>query len=847
MAGIYRDVYLVARPQIQIADYAVRTLFDAAYEDAVLELHADLESFTEETPDGCTLTMQLFSDQGEAVFDIPVSKALARNSREPASLVLQAPVHSPRKWTAETPNLYTILLTLSDSRGTALEYLSCKIGFRQVEIKEGRLLLNGRPLLLKGVNRHEHDDRHGKTISEASMIADILLMKQFNINAVRNSHYPMHRRWYELCDEYGLYVIDETNIEAHALERSLCRDPEWTTAFVERGKRMVQRTKNHPCIILWSLGNESGYGPNHDALAGWIRGAEPTRPLHYEGAISHRDGRAWGEGSLATDIVCPMYPHVHEIEAYGRNPISDRPLIMCEYAHAMGNGPGALYEYWQVIRTHDALQGGFIWDWIDQGLLKTDENGADYWAYGGDFGDTINDVNFCINGLIWPDRTPHPALYEVKSVYQPVQVKALDLAARQLSVSNEYAFTNLQALAAAWELAADGEPLQTGTLPPLNIPPGEQQTITIPVDNPDLRPGVECFLTLRFTLAEETPWAGAGHEVAAAQFLMPYVAPTPQPVRLSSLPTLTLKQTDEMVAVSGDSFQLSFNRTNGRIVSWTYQDTQLFASAPSVNLWRAPTDNDGIKLDGERPQLLTEWLKAGLDNLDHEVAEIVIEQPAPQKVVIHTRARAGSTASPDALAYEQTITILGNGELLLENRLSTHDGLPPLPRIGMTMMLPAGFEEMTWFGRGPFENYRDRSSGALVGRYSSSVSDQYEPYILPQEHGNRSDVRWVALTNNAGAGLLAAGMPLMEASASHFTANDLFAAAHTHELTARAETILNLDLMQMGLGSASCGPATLPSYIIAPGDYTFCVRLRPFASSDAPPGVLARTALPGED
>ncbi|MFN2208871.1 MAG: glycoside hydrolase family 2 TIM barrel-domain containing protein [Candidatus Promineifilaceae bacterium] len=849
MAGIFRDVYLYATPQVHILDYAVRTILDKEYTNGMLEVQVDLEAFGQRKPDGCQVDMQLYDAQHNMVFESPISKALRRNPSEPASLILRQEVSNPLKWTAETPNLYTLVLTLSDPAGSELEHLSCKVGFRQVEIKDSQLLLNGRSLLIKGVNRHEHDDVRGKAVTEAGMIADIRLMKQFNINAVRNSHYPMHPRWYELCDEYGLYLIDEANIEAHALERSLCRDPQWANAFLQRGMRMVQRDKNHPSILLWSLGNESGYGPNHDALAGWIRGADPTRPLHYEGAISHRDGRAWSGGERATDIVCPMYPPVQEIEEYGRFPTSDRPLIMCEYAHAMGNGPGALYEYWQAIRAYDNLQGGFIWDWVDQGLLKTDDWGNNYWAYGGDFGDKINDVNFCINGLVWPDRTPHPALYEVKSVYQPVQVSAdvsdTSGSGLRISIRNEYAFLTLEHLIPTWEIAADGQVLQSGTLTTLAVPTGQSENITLPLEIPDLQPGVETFFTLRFTTREDTSWCAAGHEVAAAQFLLP----TSETVEAKSpalhdLPPLTLLQEDQSAIISGQGFQIIYDELNGRIISWQKEDVDLLVSSPVLNLWRAPTDNDGIKLDDERYYILNEWLKAGVHELDYKIDAVSIEQPAPQKIIIQMRAHGGAGSKRDLVQHTQTLTIFGSGELLLDNQVITHHGLPPLPRIGLTMVLPAGFEKLSWFGRGPFENYRDRNSGALVGRYHSTVSEQYVPYIVPQEHGNKTDVRWLALTNDSGAGLLAIGVPIMEISAGHYTAGDLYAAAHTKELVPRAETILNLDLMQMGLGSASCGPATLPAYLILPGTYSFSVRLRPFTKADADPGQLARMPLP---
>ena len=428
-----------------------------------------------------------------------------------------------------------------------------------------------------------------------------------------------------------------------------------------------------------------------------------------------------------------------------------------------------------------------------------------------------------------------------------MQIKALDPAAGQVALTNEFAFTNLNVLTAHWEVTADGRPLQSGMLPPLDLPPGHSQTISIPLAVPDPRPGGEIFLTLRLRLAGDTPWADAGHEIAAAQFPLP--SPTPAasaPPNLVDLPELTLQQTADTAAISGADFQLIYDKSRGRISAWQKNGVDLITSGPALNVWRAPTDNDGIKLDDERYHLLDEWLKAGLHELRYDVDEVTLEQPAPQKIIIRSRGRAGTDTAPDTLEYAQTLTIFGHGELLLENQVVTHHGLPPLPRIGLTMALPAGFEKLSWFGRGPFENYRDRSSGALVGRYHSTVGEQYVPYIVPQEHGNKTDVRWAALTNDEGAGLLAIGAPLLEISAGHFTADDLYTAAHTHELTPRAETILNLDLMQMGLGTASCGPATLPDYLIVPGTYSFSVRLRPFSASETDPATLARTPVPAD-
>jgi beta-galactosidase/beta-glucuronidase len=844
MAGIYRDVYLYSLPQVSIHNYFVHTKLDENYRDAILEVAVELEAFNAPWPADYFVEMQLFDEQEKPLFEAPVKHTFQAAVSEPPIITLHQAIDNPYKWSAETPYLYILLLSLHNPEGELLQMLSCKIGFRQVQIKGRELLVNGKAVLFKGVNRHEHDDRHGKTVDEASMIADIKLMKQFNFNAVRNSHYPTHPRWYKLCDEYGLYVIDEANIEAHALYDRLCSDPQWTHAFLERGQRMVQRAKNHACIIIWSLGNESGYGPNHDGLAGWIRGADPTRPLHYEGAISRSHGQDWHDGARVTDVVCPMYPQVSEIEAYGADQSGERPLIMCEYAHSMGNSTGNLKEYWQAIRKYHGLQGGFIWDWVDQGLLKSDDQGNSYWAYGGDFGDTINDANFCINGLIWPDRTPHPAMYEAKKIFQPVAIEAVDLLAGQVEISNEQDFQGMDGLVGRWELAIDGRVVQDGALPPLNIPPGGSQVIALPLQEPHLQRGQESFLNIRFTLAEEAAWADVGHEIAWEQISLPYRAAAVSPRPLDQVPALQLAQNDSKATISGPDFSIEFDKENGSLTRWAFNGTSLLSTGPSLTTWRAPTDNDGLKLAADRPgQVLDFWLQAGLDQLSCASEIAAIDQPAPQVVHLRVRSISGSAAHPQALIHETTYSIYGDGEILLENRLQAEANLPVLPRVGLVMTLPPGFEQLTWFGRGPHENYPDRQEGAAVGLYNSTVDEQYVPYIMPQDNGNKTDVRWLALTNEKGVGLLAAGLEPLAFSATHFTDADLFAARHTHELQRREEVILHLDAQQMGLGGASCGPSTLAPYLIMPGSFSFSVRLRPFLTSSVDPANLAREEL----
>jgi beta-galactosidase len=486
----------------------------------------------------------------------------------------------------------------------------------------------------------------------------------------------------------------------------------------------------------------------------------------------------WSDGERVTDVVCPMYPQVSEIVAYGEDPRGTRPLIMCEYAHSMGNSTGNLKEYWEAVKKYHGLQGGFIWDWVDQGLLKVDDQGNAYWAYGGDFGDTINDVNFCINGLIWPDRTPHPAMYEAKKLFQPLAIEAVDLAAGLIEIRNEQDFCTMQALIGHWEVAVDGRVGQEGALRQLDIPPGGSQVIALPLQEPDLQPGQESFLNIRFTLAEETPWAKAGHEIAWEQLPLPFQAPARAPHPLDQLPALQVVQDGSLATISGPDFTIEFDKEKGKLVDWQYNGTTLLSEGPSLAIWRAPTDNDGLKLATDRPgQVLGFWLQAGLDQLMCICETVVIEQPAPQVIQLRVHSNYGSEAYPRALDHEQIYTIYGSGEIVLENQVQVDPNLPILPRVGLNMILPSGFEQLTWFGRGPHENYRDRQEGAAVGLYGGTVDEQYVPYIVPQENGNKTDVRWLALANEQGVGLLAAGSEPLEFSAAHYTADDLRIAA----------------------------------------------------------------------
>lgn len=896
LAGVFRDVYLYATPKVHIFDFFARTEFDPAFRDATLSVQARVNFYDQEVtadyrgqmsmfdpaPPDYWVDMQLYDAEGRAVFGEPVSRPVLVTDWDLTRVKLVKTVTQPQQWSAENPYLYTLVLSLKNAAGETIEAESCKIGFRQVEIKGREILINGRPVLLKGVNRHDFHDRLGRAVPPETLLADIKLMKQFNLNAVRTSHYPNDTRWYDLCDQYGLYVIDEADLECHAVYNKLTHDPQWTHAFVDRGQRMVERDKNHPCVIFWSLGNESGYGPNHDAMAGWIRGYDPSRPLHYEGAIAPQSallnaanqevkvdefpgpellekGRrlGWQQGFLATDVVAPMYPSVSHIIAYAQDPANTRPMLMCEYAHSMGNGTGNLKEYWEAIETYPGLQGGFIWDWVDQGIRQVDDQGRAYWAYGGDFGDQINDGNFCLNGLVAPDRTPHPALYEYKKILQPVGVKEINLTGFenlsglfQLEITNKQYFSNLSGFKAIWEVTVDGEIVKQGDLLLPEIPPQQSRVVTIspsPLPSPwkgegvTLSPGAECFLTLRFKLAEDTLWAGQGHEVAWEQFKLPLAAPSVPRLDPEQMPNLELTQTDRAVFIAGPDFELAFDQMTGCIVTFTYQGQPVLVDGPKPNLWRAAIDNDGFKLWPDRPdKLLAEWLKAGLDRLTWQSERVTIEQTQPQVVRLATWTVGQAPGCPEKIAYRQSTTIYGSGDIIIENRVEANLDLTSLPRVGLTMQLPGGFENFTWYGRGPHENYIDRNTGAAVGLYNSTVDEQHVPYVMPQENGNKTEVRWLTLTNPAGIGLLAAGTTPLEASVSHYSAADLYRALHTNELVRQDEVILNLDTRQCGLGGASCGPGTLPQYLVKPGSYQFTIRLRPFVAEKENPAKLSR-------
>ncbi|CAN5787963.1 glycoside hydrolase family 2 TIM barrel-domain containing protein [soil metagenome] len=695
-------------------------------------------------------------------------------------------------WTAETPRLYGLRVVLRSPASETVEETSLHIGFRRVEVRGTDLLVNGQRVYIRGVNRHDFDQHTGRVISRESMRADLVLMKQHNFNAVRTSHYPNDPAYLELADELGLYVVDEADIESHAFQAWLSDDPRYLAQWVARVSRMVLRDRNHPSVILWSLGNESGYGANHDAAAAWVRRTDPSRPLHYEGAIRFD----WTADQKASDILCPMYPEIAAIVEHARSGKQRWPLIMCEYSHAMGNGSGTLAEYWDAIESTPGLQGGFIWEWWDHGLVQQLPDGGTRWAYGGDFGDQPNDGDFCTDGLVFPDRTPKPALREHQHLGAPVRMAADPGAASRglVRLTNRQHFRDLGWLHGRWELADDGVVVASGEVHIPHIPPGDTGEATLAGWEPPPPESGERWLTLRFSAREDVGWAPAGFEVAWGQVRLEEGSASvaaPGPV-----------EADGQVEVDED----------GLLVH------PLLAAPPTLSLWRAPTDNDRIPGHGER------WTSLGLDGPARRL--VSVEREGPTAVV-----RSEVLVGDSVVAHSQTFTALAGGGVHVAEEAVIPPELGDLPRVGTVLEVVPPLEQLEWFGLGPHETYPDRKRAGLVGRWRSSVTEQFVPYVWPQEAGGRSDLRWLELRDRAREGLrLELGAP-MQVSVTHHRAADLASADHVEDLEPRPETIIHLDAAHRGVGTASCGPDTLPGYLVGADTYRWSWSLTSLAGT----------------
>ncbi|MDX2248346.1 MAG: glycoside hydrolase family 2 TIM barrel-domain containing protein [Bacteroidia bacterium] len=826
ISGIFREVVLYANPTVHIRDFKVETTFGATMENAAISLNTTIVNSGSKKAKKLQLEINLYDAENNTVFGavIPALNSFAGYSEEVVSFGW--PVSNPELWSAETPYLYTLTIQLLDKNGVAIEAVSQKVGFRKVEIKNGQLLVNEKPIYIKGVNRHESHPRYGRAVPEEAMIQDIKLMKQNNINSVRTAHYPNQPRWYELCDQYGLYVFDEANIESHMLwnmQQTPAKQPSWKEAFVDRGISMVHRDKNHPCIIVWSLGNETGIGENHYSMAEAIKKIDKTRPLHYEGREPYTQANA-----PEFDIISNMYPSAEEAYALAEK-YPDRPVILCEYAHSMGNSTGNLDHYWNTFESHPRLQGGFIWDWADQGLIKKNDKGEEFFAYGGDFGDKPNDDNFCFNGLVGPDRLPHPALYEVKKIQQFVKVSWADREAKKINVKNTYDFQGLGFLEMAWELIENGINIQSGKIRETNVAPQETREFTIPYSLPQQARNSdrkEYFLNIRFLVKEDLPWAAAGHELAWEQLSFPVKeSASLQSLDFGAFPRLVWEQSQEKFTVSGSNFQWIIDRNTGFITGWQQGATNLLNTGPLPNVWRAFIDNDE---GGEDRSFLSQWRKFGIDNLKTEIDQVTKTTPEEHSISVQVRGRL--TGEGGEIPFELDQTFLPDGSVQITTTLRPGSNTPPLPKAGTFWKIPKEMDQVVWYGRGPHESYADRKWSARIGQYRGSVAEQYFPYGRPQENGNKTDVRWVKITNRNGKGLLFSA-PVGETlnfSAHHYSLENLTAASHPYKLEDAGEITLNIDHLQMGVGGDdSWNPRTHEEYLLKASEYkwTYVVRV----------------------
>lgn len=816
-SGIERDVWLLARPKSRVQDFEVsaRLVNDFRDGDFKLKVTADPRNLQA----GTVIEVKL-SDEGKLLY---TDKAEVKNAGDTlhsfATFIPQV-----KKWTAETPELYTLVINTLDRRGKVQESFAHRVGFRNVEIRNGMLQVNGTPVILKGVDRHEHDPQRGRSVSYELMKTDIRLMKQFNINAVRCSHYPNYEEWYELCDEYGIYLVDEANLESHGMEDTevgtLATTPEWITPFLERMSRMVERDKNFASVIIWSLGNESGYGEHFESTYRWTKQRDTTRPVQYEG--SGREG--------ATDIYCPMYARVWRLREHvnQRRPM---PLILCEYAHAMGNSVGNLSDYWDLIYKYDQLQGGFIWDWVDQTFAIEDPEGNAIWAYGGDMGyvGVRNDSNFCANGLVMADRTLHPHIWEVKKVYQGVHFEGAPFEANRLKVTNRNDFITLGAYDFIWKVKADGQIVAEGKLEVPEVKPHESSVVDIPL--PDLQPraGVEYFLHVEALAKKGTDLVPKGHRMASEQFLLP--VRRLQPERAPIEGEAQLVEDGRQIRVTGNSFEIIFSKETGDLAGLKYKGEELLQESLRANFWRAQTDND---VANRMQQRCGTWRNAG--------KEMVLEDLKTCREEGNIVVTAFYRMPRQSSDYRVVYTVYPDGAVQVENDfLPGNKVLPEIPRYGMRMILKGEYDQMAWFGRGPHENYLDRKMSADIDLYQASVWEQFHPYVRPQETANKSDVRWCALRNKEGNGILVVGGQPLNVSAWNFPMQDITHVSpnierkHGGSIRKQDMVWLNIDLQQMGVGGDnSWGAQTHPEYTITPNAQHYAFLLVPLASGDDP-------------
>jgi beta-galactosidase len=820
MSGITRDTYLVARNKARLNDYEIIPDLDASYLNGTLKISTEFAGITPK--DKYTLEVQL--KDGDKIINSKVISALSEKQ------TFDFAVNNPKKWSAEIPNLYQVTFLLKDKKGSVIEIINQNVGFRKVEIKGGQLLVNGKAIYIKGVNRHETDPVTGQTVSRQRMEEDIKLMKEFNINAVRMSHYPNDEYFYELCDKYGIYVVDEANIESHGMgydiTKTLGNKPDWELAHLQRMQRMVERDKNHTSIIIWSMGNEAGNGYNFYRGYLWIKNRDKSRPIQYERATAG----AWDGKDLKyewnSDIIDPMYSSPNKMEEYIlANPNPDRPYIQCEYAHAMGNSMGNFKDYWDIIRKYPNFQGGFIWDMIDQSVYKTQPDGTVVFAYGGDFGpkDVPSDNNFLNNGVFNPERKPNPHAFEMRNVYQNILTSWDNQATTTIKVYNEFSFKDLSNVSLRWTLILDGKEDAKGTIEDLDISSNQSKTYTLPV-NLEGKEFKEAFINISYFLKQEEPFLPKGFQIATEQLALK--GSWKNDTKINGVSKITVLKNADNTVFKSDKAAIAFDKKTGFITSYTFENQPIVKEGYQLrpNFWRAPNDNDfGANLQN----YLVSWKQATenptLISWTHSVTK-------DNRVLVKATYNLPQVSAKLELNYEFN----SNGELNVKEQLNIDKNAETrmLPRFGMEMILQKDFSSISYYGKGPHENYIDRNYSSQVGLYNQTVSEQYYPYIRPQETGNKTEIRWFELSNDK-LKIKVTSDEFLATTALHFLNEDLDDGVqkdqrHAAELKERDLTSLKIDYKQMGVGGIDSWQAwPMKKYLLEDKTYQYQFKITP--------------------
>lgn len=819
LSGIDRNVYLYSTENVRIADFFARPDLNANYKNGSLAVDITLRNYNK-SGKTALVEARLLDTHGKEIFSQNLKINASAEGKKEVSFSKN--VSSPRLWSNETPYLYSLVLTLKDENGRFVESVSSKIGFRKVELKDGQLLVNGKRIYVHGVNIHEHNPVTGHYQDKETMMQDIRVMKQHNINAVRCSHYPNNIDWVKLCDQYGLYLVDEANIETHGMGATLqgwfdkskhpAYLPEWEAAHMDRTVSLVERDKNHASVILWSLGNECGNGPIFTKTYKWIKGRDNTRLVQFEQA---------GE-EANTDVVCPMYPGIGTMKEYATRKEVKRPFIMCEYSHAMGNSSGNFKEYWDIIRSSKNMQGGFIWDWVDQGFQITDEVGRKYWSYGGDMGSQhyTNDENFCHNGLVLPDRTVKPGLLEVKKYYQDIQFKAVQPQKGLIAVVNEFHYTDLQNYIFKYEVLKNGEVIKEGNFD-LNLKPESQKQVQLTMPDMPAQEGVEYYLNVYAYTRYGSEIIPQNHEVAREQFKLGDGKFFVKADIKGDAPKV--KDEKERVTLSAAGVEVSINKGSGIISGYKAGDKWFFNQKPTPFFWRAPTDND---FGNGMPNKLNIWRTAG----DHRTLKSIDIKEENGKAIVTANIFLKDVASDYQIVY----TMSGDGALAVNvSYKAGANELPEMPRFGMIMSLGKEFDNFNFYGRGPWENYADRNEASFIGIYNSKVANQYVPYTRPQENGYKTDIRWMTLTNNDGIGIRIDGQQPICVSALNNWPEDFDPGLskkyrHINDITPGNEVVLCVDLAQRGVGGDnSWGAYPHEPYLLKAKEYHYGFTITP--------------------